>query len=625
MAGDGGTAAQEMSENRQWLRMRACELLFDVGYFPFFAHMVLAGLVVWVLWPDSDHATLVAWFAVLVAGIAVQMLFLRSMRPGAMTVEKSDRIHRFFDGFGVFVGVSWAALIVLVFPQDNYFNAVFLAFAAGGLAMGGVATQHMVPVGIVISIVVALGTLAARYAVSDIPNPYVHAIGLALYTAVLVDLTLRLNKSALRAAQLQFQQEKLTEALSRQADELSEARRHEEEARREAEVANDAKSRFLAQASHDLRQPLHAISLFVEALPKTRNTMEREDIMGRVRQSLDVLTRLFDSLLDVTLLDTGGIEVRETAFRPGDLIEEVTHDFALIAEACNVELRTVPSSAAIRGDPVLLRRLLQNLISNAIRYSEGGSVLIGCRRRQGRLAIQVSDTGAGIAQEDQARIFSEFERLDSARIGEKATPGLGLGLAIVQRIARELELSVDVTSRQGRGSTFTISGFDMVSPAEVVAVKQPSTEDRIAEGANVFVLDDDPETLAATRLLLEKWGYRADGSQNWQDLMRARPDVVVCDFEISPEKTGFDVLADYAAVSGNEVSAIMVSGHGSDDLREAAKRRDLPLLMKPVRPVQLRSALLNVLSGRQTKPREAANEATADRLGRSSARSTADT
>ncbi len=624
MGANTGTA-QRTPDNRQWLRMRACELLFDVGYFPFLAHMILAGLVVWVLWPDSDHVTLAAWFGVLVAGIAIQMLFLRRMRSGAMTVAKADRIHRFFDGFGVFVGVSWAALILLVFPQDNYFNAVFLAFAAGGLAMGGVATQHMVPVGTIVSIVIALGTLALRYAVSDIPNPFVHAFGLALYTAVLVDLTLRLNKSALRAAQLQFEQERLMEALSRQASELTDARRHEEDARREAEIANDAKSRFLAQASHDLRQPLHAISLFIEALPKTKSAAERSDIMGRVRQSLDVLTKLFDSLLDVTLLDTGGIEVRETVFRPGDLIEEVTHDFALIAEACNVELRTVPTEAVIRGDAVLLRRMLQNLISNAIRYSEGGRVLVGCRRWEGRLAIQVSDTGAGIAERDQARIFAEFERLDPARIGERATPGLGLGLAIVQRIARELELSVKVASREGRGSTFTIVGFDVADAAEIVAAPQIAPEDRNSAGASVFVLDDDPETLAATRLLLEKWGYRADGSHDWRDLMPARPDVVICDYELSPEKTGFDVLTDYATETGGGIPAIMISGHSSGSLREAAKQRDVPLLNKPVRPVQLRSALLNVLAAGQTKPRDAAKEATADRLGKSRARSTADT
>lgn len=615
-----GTSQQD----RKWLQRQAVELLFSVGLFPFMAHIVIVCLVCWVLWPATHHASLILWAGVLSLGIVAQIGFLWWARRKPMDQLIADKVLLFFNVFGGFVGVSWATLFIFLFPENDYFLAVFLAFSAGGLAMGGVATQHMIPVGTITSVVVALGTLSARYLLSDIQNPLIHGLGLALYMTVLVDLTLRLNKVSLRAASLQLEQQHLLTELSQKTEALEEARYHADSARHQAELASDAKSRFLAQASHDLRQPLHAANLLLAALPGTKNRAARTEIMNRVQQSLDVLTKLFDSLLDVTLIDTGGIQVNRKTFRMNDLMVEVLEDFQSIAASSETELRHVKTSTVVQCDPVLLRRMLQNLISNAIRHSAGGAVLVGCRHSVDKLILQVSDNGSGIAEQDQQKIFAEFERLDDARIGDAATPGLGLGLAIVQRIAKELDLAIDLKSKENHGSTFSIGNIDVV---ESDVKEQPLfivDNKPISKDINVFVLDDDPETLRATELLLHRWGYKVDVSQDWRDLMEATPDVIICDFEVSSMKNGLQVLREFRDAVDPEIPAIIISGHTSKLLRTQAAVEGIPLIHKPILPVQLRSALLNALAGHDS-PREAANEAAAARLGKPKVRSIAET
>ena len=549
------TGIETHSDRRDaaWLRARTTELLLDVGMFPFVMHLLVLALLILVLQPGPAG---LLWAAGLTVCILSQIALLRRPVERPLSIETADSVARRFTVTALAIALFWGAAGFVLVPSLDAVQLLFLSFVIGGMAMSVVATQHMALTACNISIWVGLSPLALRYALSDLPYALVSAVLLLLYAIVLTNLALRLHRFNLKTFRLQLEQQRLLSELSEQAGAL-------ETARREAERANDAKSRFLAQASHDLRQPLHAISLFVESLPGARNAAERNDIMNRVRQSLDVLTKLFDSLLDVTLLDTGGIEVRRSVFRPGDLIAEVIRDFGLVAEACQVELRHVRSSCAVESDPVLVRRMLQNLVSNAIRHSEGGRVLIGCRPENGRITIVVADTGPGIETQDQKRIFSEFERLETARMGTSATPGLGLGLSIVKRIAQELRLNVRLTSEAGRGSVFKVEDLPIADPKRVETPVQPSTIGPAASNAAVFILDDDAETLNATRLLLERWGYKANASQDWRDLLDARADVVICDYEISPDKTGLDVLDELALKTGETVPAILISGHTS--------------------------------------------------------------
>ena len=500
-------------------------------------------------------------------------------------------IRRQFDVSAIWVGLMWGFAGFCLFPAGEPAKQLFLTFVMGGMSLSAVGTQGMRLQTCYSSIVPGMLPLSVRYLLEPGTESIVSGGLIFAYIIVLVSLARKINDFMLRAFRLQIEKDSLLESVRAQSEEV-------ESAKAEAEEANLAKSRFLAQASHDLRQPLHAINLFIESLPEAKSKAEEERIIARVRQSLDVLTKLFDSLLDVTLLDTGGITVRPQVFRPTDIINEVASDFALVAQACNVELRVVPSQLNVKTDVVLTRRMLQNLVSNAIRHSEGGRALIGCRRRDGMMSIDVVDNGAGIDLADQTRIFSEFTRLDSVRMGTSSSPGLGLGLSIVKRVADRLGLSVHLASVRKHGSVFSIRGFE-IAEAGPKPKLPPSSASKpgigVVNGASVFVLDDDADTLEATRLLLERWGCRVEASQDWKRVRTSEFQVLICDYELSVDVSGIDVVTALRA-DGKNVPAVMISGNTSVELRKAAEALAVPLLHKPIRPAQLRSALLNALT-----------------------------
>jgi signal transduction histidine kinase len=571
------------------LDRHALRMLLERNLIASAMHILVAGLVAFVMASSVPLWRAVAFFVLISSAILFQMSLARRHATRSWTDDEFAHIRRQFDVSAIVVGCMWGFAGFCLFPAGEPAKQLFLTFVMGGMSLSAVGTQGMRLITCYASIVPGMTPLAVRYLLEPGTTGLISGGLIFAYIIVLVSLARKINDFMLRAFRLQIEKDELLKDVQAQAVEI-------EQAKAEAEEANLSKSRFLAQASHDLRQPLHAINLFIESLPEARTKAEEERIIARVRQSLDVLTKLFDSLLDVTLLDTGGINVRKQAFRPTDIIQEVVRDFALVAEACSVELRVVPSQLAVEADPVLTRRMLQNLISNAIRHSEGGTVLVGCRRRGQHVSIDVIDNGAGIALADQRRVFSEFTRLDSVRMGSESTPGLGLGLSIVKRVADQLGVNVHLSSEPKKGSLFSIRGFQRTT-LDQHAQRQSgrASASGLVEGASLFVLDDDADTLEATRLLLERWGCRVQTSQDWRDAEAAKFDVLICDYELSVDVSGIEVVSSLRAKNPN-LAAVMISGNTSKELRSAAEELAIPLLHKPIRPAQLRSAMLNSLS-----------------------------
>ncbi|MEM7079966.1 MAG: hybrid sensor histidine kinase/response regulator, partial [Pseudomonadota bacterium] len=391
-----------------------------------------------------------------------------------------------------------------------------------------------------------------------------------------------LSKFSLQTTRLQYERDLLLQQLTTRAQEM-------EDAKQEAEEANLAKSRFLAQASHDLRQPLHAIGLFVETISNDNLTPRVNNIVERVQTSLGALSKLFDSLLDITQLDTRKINRNDMNFALQEMFDQLQQDFRPIAREQQVELRFARTSVAIRSDVILFGRLLQNLISNAIRYAPGGRVLVGVRRGA-RYSIEVLDTGPGIAPEDQARIFQEFVRLEPK--DQLLAPGLGLGLAIVQRVAGILTLRLDLDSTPSRGTRFAVRGLEPATGALSPIVEETrSTPAHTLEGARICVIDDDVEVLEATERLLSQWGCQVQTTDKLEDV-EDTVDVVISDVELADGVNAFDVFG----AQEPDFELVFISGNTSAELRERANAHHAPLLHKPVRPVQLRSALLHVLT-----------------------------
>ena len=361
-----------------------------------------------------------------------------------------------------------------------------------------------------------------------------------------------------------------------------------------AEAANRAKSHFLAAASHDLRQPTQALGLFIATLramaKKPQLTgAEVGHIASRLQMAMEGLGRLLNGLLDVSRLEAGAVEVTLAPMPVQDVLTQVHNAFAGPAQAKGLAFKVVPSRLWVESDPVVLSRIVSNLVANAVRYTERGRVLVGCRLRGDRVEIQVMDTGIGIAEDQRARIFEEFYQVGQpARDGEQ---GLGLGLAIVKGSAALIGGDVGVESVVGRGSCFSIS----VPRAEAVAAVSVAP---VAEGAAqrsrlVLVVDDDPAIRDAMQHLLEEWGHvvlTAGSLDEAMALTREQPaiDLLLTDHRLAHGAAGIATIDAVRAALGREVDATIITGDTSPETLRGIQARGLRLLHKPLDEEQLR-------------------------------------
>ncbi|MDH5205013.1 MAG: ATP-binding protein [Hylemonella sp.] len=361
----------------------------------------------------------------------------------------------------------------------------------------------------------------------------------------------------------------------------------------EAEAATMIKSRFLAAASHDLRQPTHALGMFVARLGQLRLDEEARRLVMNLDAAVLALQDLLDALLDLSRLEAQAVHVDVRAFPMDRLLEQLQSALAPAAVEKGLRLRVRPCSAWIMSDPVLLQRILLNLVSNALRYTRQGGVLLACRRVRGgsHLRIEVWDSGVGIAGEHQKDIFREFFQVGN--VERDRSRGLGLGLSIVERTARLLGHPLALCSRPGQGSRFS------VEVPVTASVEIPGTpQDRAAlrddiDGVSVLVVEDDRMVSRALQELLSSWGCRvvvAEGVLGALHAVRSgfEPEVLLCDYRLRDGATGLDAIALLREALARPVPACLMSGDTDSALMILSREAGLPLLHKPVRPGKLR-------------------------------------
>ncbi|SEM54917.1 Na+/proline symporter [Luteibacter sp. UNCMF331Sha3.1] len=388
--------------------------------------------------------------------------------------------------------------------------------------------------------------------------------------------------------------ETLEQRVEDRTAELSDALNATAIARREAEAANASKTRFLAAASHDLLQPLNAARLFTSALRQQPGLDSEAALLAeRIDASFRAAEDLLDALLDVSRLDAGSYRPEVIPFALADLFDSLRQQFAVVAEQRGLTLHVVPTSLSVRSDAQLLRRIVANFLSNALRYTRVGGVVLGVRRRGDQVRIEVWDTGPGIADEQQARIFGEFQRLDRpSPWGEK---GLGLGLSICDRLAGILEHRLSLRSDVGHGSCFSIT----VPRAENVARKRaPSVVRPGGEQLplTVLCLDNDETILEGMRALLGRWGVDCrvaiDADAAFEVLTSTHVDLILADYHLGDGIDGLEALQLLGEKLGHMPPAAMVTADGSTELKQRARMLGYPLLHKPVRPAALRALLV---------------------------------
>jgi Na+/proline symporter/signal transduction histidine kinase len=359
----------------------------------------------------------------------------------------------------------------------------------------------------------------------------------------------------------------------------------------EAERANQAKTRFLAAISHDLLQPLNAANLFTHALAQQLKHPEYLPSVRNIASALGSTETLLAGLLDLSRLDAGGLTPRARAFPASELLDTLTTEFGVMARERGLELATVASRLWLLTDPQLLRRVLQNFVANALRYTQRGQVLIGLRRRRGCVEFLVGDTGPGIAEGDRERIFEEFQRLPSAR--EAAPEGLGLGLAIAARITRLLGHPIILQTVPGRGTLIGVR-VPLAAPVALPALVAIPAPRPIAQGHCVLLVDNEPEGLRALATLLTGWGVDVV-TANCADvaiavLSERNVDAWILDYHLDGGDTGVALRQRLRARFG-ERPAILVSADHGPELRALAVEHEIHLLHKPIKPLALRSLL----------------------------------
>lgn len=366
-----------------------------------------------------------------------------------------------------------------------------------------------------------------------------------------------------------------------------------------AERANLSKTSFLAAASHDLLQPLNAARLFVAALGDRRLALPTRALVSQTSTALDSVEDLLEALLEISRLDAGAIQPEIGDFRIDRLLDTLRVEFAPLARSSGLALTVETQPVWVRSDIRLLRRILQNFLSNALRYTQRGSVRVSCMAGPGGIRISVADSGPGIPPDKQQIIFEEFRRLDTRAAGRGAA-GKGLGLAIVRRASDMLRHEVTLESAPGQGATFSITVPPGQAAAEEGEGDGPRASDRSMRGLKVLVIDNEPAIQTGMATLLGGWGCTVTAAADFEEAVAQfgagdAPDVILVDYHLNEGETGDVTIDRLHAHFGAAVPSVMISADRGEELKAVLDARGIPLLGKPVKPAQLRALLRTML------------------------------
>ncbi|MCH8179674.1 MAG: hybrid sensor histidine kinase/response regulator [Proteobacteria bacterium] len=552
--------------------------------------------VTMVFWQAAPRAILLAWtgcFAVLWALRFVNLL-------GYERAVLQDRVdpapwHRRWRIGAILSAALWGVVPVLLYRHGGTFERTVLMLAVYSFAIGSVpymASQTRLFIGCM-----------AMYFVPMIVTTAVHdaqGLQLAGVWGLMCLCVLTLGRAFRNMFGEMVGLRMHTQDLARKLHGEMQAA---EAAQRAAEAANRAKTQFFAAASHDLRQPLHALGLFAEALRNHSKDDGVAHLVNSINSSVDALEGLFSELLDITKIDTGGVDIDPEHFAMRDMFTRIQLHFEPIAFEKGLMLSFHGEQHHCYADPLVVERILRNLVSNAIRYTEDGGVLVSCRKRGEQLCLQVWDTGIGIADKEQGRIFEEFYQTQSNRpLQPHHRKGLGLGLAIVKRLANLMGAPLTLRSRVGRGTVFTL-----VLPMGRAPRLQPiSSSPKPSLGVtldrrHIVVVEDELAVMEGLQVLLKGWGATVsafdsvaavtDWAQRQAAQASPRPDLLMVDYRLPEQHTGIDAIKALRGHFGPDLPAILVTGSTMTQHEEEARQHQFHVLLKPVVPTKLRAMI----------------------------------
>jgi two-component system, sensor histidine kinase len=555
------------------------------------------GMLLMLFWASTPLAVMLPWMVLFIALWFVRVLlaqaFQRAVRRGGELDWK--RWHLYWSILTLSSGAAWGLSGWIFYTQGMGIQQTGLIVVIYTFCIAVVPVLANHPRMFLAYVALGFAPLIVRIATGGDAYSYQLA-GMLLIIITLTTVLARNYRQALqRVIELKVRADDLL-------DQLRVEKLAAEEARREAEVANRAKTQFFTAASHDLRQPLHAMGLFAEALRQRTHEPEVANLVVSINASVDALEGLFSELLDITRIDTGGVEVHAQSFEMADILRKIRLHFEPTAFEKGLALRLRGGGRVVHGDPLLVERIVRNLVSNAIRYTNDGSVLVACRARAGKVWVQVWDTGLGIRLEEQAKVFEEFYQVpNTPAVAAHQRKGLGLGLAIVKRLADLMNAPITLRSVPGKGTVFTLElpvGTQPRPAAQAMPGKGPIGI--TLDGRLIVVVEDEPAVRAGIEVLLQGWGAQvasfdsvAEASE-WSaaaDPALIKPDLLIVDYRLENGRNGVDAIVALRGRFGNGVPAIVVTGSTMTGHDKEAQEKDFHILLKPVVPNKLRAMI----------------------------------
>lgn len=550
--------------------------------------LLMVAMITVIAWPRTSHSKIIAWAVVaLLVQACMLLLSHRYRHAGDRATASSAWGWRFTATTGL-AGVVWGSAAFVLVDANESFTLALIAACLAGRATISVITHANFPPAMHSFAAPIFGLLALRYiSLGGYGNAALGVMWFALlgYLLLFSDRQARAIVSQIR---LRYENEQLVGQLQQQYS-LA------EQARTRAESASRSKSLFFAAANHDLRQPLHSLGLFATALRNGNVDEAGRRMIDQILQCTESLEQLFDNLLDISKLDAGQIEIKKEIIAINLVFDRLRSTFSGPAEDKGLKLVVRRSRAMLMTDPTLLFRVLSNLIANAIRYTERGGVIVACRKRGGKVSVEVWDSGIGIPAEQHERIFEEFYQLNNP--SRDRTRGLGLGLATVRRIVQLLEHPLHLRSNAGRGSRFSIE-VPLADPNKIHSAAA-TIEQKIPNligGKLIVVIDDEESVRLGMQSLLESWGCKCitamDADEALQSISTRAPDFIIADLRLRGDLNGIDVIRDLRAKLGNGIPAVLISGDTAAEQLRKVSAAGLTMMHKPLKAVRLR-ALLN--------------------------------
>lgn len=537
-------------------------------------------IVIFIPNPAAPRLTLLAWFAALTVSCSLRLFIAWRFRKSNILLENYTHWGYIYSFAIMTTSLVWSsALFVLASPEYLEYEMLFLTVLVAMCIGASHASTTYLLAGQAYFIP-AMSILVVFCIFKGTPMFYGLAVLATLYAIMMNVVGRDSNQRFLEIQRLRY--------------ELAEKKE-------EAERANIAKSKFLAAASHDLRQPLHALTLFTTALKEKITYPDVAKIVDNIDKSVEALQGLFNALLDISKLDAGSMQVENQHVALSNILAPIVTEFGAEASKKGLKLNFVESNDVVQTDPSLLSRIVRNLIANAIRYTESGSITVETKTRDKSLLLSIADTGCGIPQEKQDDIFKEFVQLHNPeRDREK---GLGLGLAIVHRLIGLLDYKLRLESAPNRGSCFTIElplGNRQIQSRETQNNSLHELPHEHNANLNILVIDDEAAVREGAITLLETWNYNvaafADAKSSIHFLKESnfQPDVVLADYRLQDNKTGVEAIEAINDYAGKKLYAAIITGDTAPDRIREAESSGYLIMHKPFKPMQLRTFLNRV-------------------------------